>query len=105
MEVGEQGVGLSGGQRQSIAIARAVLQNAPIVILDEPTSSMDNSTESLIRQRLLEHTQKKTLVLITHKASMLSLVERVVVIDEGRVVMDGPRDEVLKNLQGGNDAA
>jgi ATP-binding cassette subfamily C protein LapB len=102
MEVGEQGIGLSGGQRQSIAIARSVLQNTPIVVLDEPTSSMDNTTESLIRQRLQEHCNNKTLILITHKASMLALVERLVVLDEGRIVLDGPKDEVLKVLQGGS---
>lgn len=101
MKVGEQGTGLSGGQRQSIAIARSVLQDAPIVVLDEPTSSMDNTTESLIRHRLQKHCKNKTLILITHKASMLALVERLVVLDEGRIVLDGPKEEILKTLQGG----
>ncbi len=97
--VGEQGVCLSGGQRQTIALGRAMLMNEPILMLDEPTSNMDNNTESKIRKQLFDYTRDKTLVLITHKASMLSLVERLIVIDDGRIVMDGPKDRVIQALE------
>lgn len=99
-QVGEQGVCLSGGQRQAIALGRAILLNEPILVLDEPTSHMDNATEAVIRNRLLDYTRDKTLLLITHKASMLRLVERLIVIDEGRLIMDGPKEKVMQRLQG-----
>lgn len=101
--VGEQGAWLSGGQRQSIGLGRALLLDEPIVILDEPTNSMDNTTESLIRNKLFDYTRDKTLVLVTHKAPMLDLVERLVVVDEGRIVMDGPKEKVLAALQSKNN--
>ena len=101
--VGEQGAWLSGGQRQSIALGRALLLDEPILILDEPTNSMDNTTEASIRKRLYDYTRDKTLILVTHKAPMLELVERLVVVDEGRIIMDGPKEKVLKALQGGNN--
>ena len=103
-QVGEAGGFLSGGQRQAIALARALLLDEPILILDEPTNSFDNSTESVVKQRLFEYSRNKTLLLVTHKAPMLKLVERLIVIDEGRIVIDGPRDDVLKSLQGKSDA-
>jgi ATP-binding cassette subfamily C protein LapB len=99
-QVGESGGFLSGGQRQAIALARALLLDEPILILDEPTNSFDNTTESVVKKRLFEYSRDKTLLLVTHKAPMLQLVERLVVIDEGRIVMDGPRDEVLQSLKG-----
>lgn len=99
--VGEQGDWLSGGQRQSIALGRALLLDEPIVILDEPTNSMDNTTEAAIRKRLYDYTRDKTLVLVTHKAPMLDLVERVIVVEEGRIMMDGPKEQVMKALQSG----
>ncbi len=98
--IGEQGVGLSGGQRQCLALARTVLLEESIVILDEPTNSMDNTTESIIRHNLFDYTRDKTLLLVTHKAPMLELVERLVVVEDGRVILDGPKAEVLKALQG-----
>jgi ATP-binding cassette, subfamily C, bacterial LapB len=101
--VGEQGGWLSGGQRQSIALGRALLLDEPILILDEPTNSMDNTTEATIRKRLFDYTRDKTLILVTHKAPMLDLVERLVVVDDGRIVMDGPKEKVLKALQGENN--
>ena len=100
--VGEQGSWLSGGQRQSIGLGRAILLDEPILILDEPTNSMDNTTEASIRKTLYEYTRDKTLILVTHKAPMLSLVERLIVVDEGRIVMDGPKQDVLDALQRGN---
>ena len=97
--IGEHGYALSGGQRQCLALARTILMGEPIIVLDEPTNSMDNSTEGAIRGRLLEYTRDKTLILVTHKASMLDLVERLIVVEEGRVLLDGPKAEVLGKLQ------
>lgn len=99
LQVGERGMNLSGGQRQAITIARALLQSPDILILDEPTSSMDNGTETVLRQRLGEETQNMTLILITHRHSMLSIVERLVVIDAGKIVADGPKEKVLQDLK------
>jgi len=99
-QVGEDGGFLSGGQRQAIALGRAVMLNEPVLILDEPTNSFDNTTESVVKKRLFEYTRDRTLLLVTHKAPMLDLVERVIVIDEGRIVMDGPKEEVLNALKG-----
>lgn len=101
LEVGEQGRGLSGGQRQSVAMARALLHDPPILVLDEPSSSMDNRTESKLKMQLETILSSKTLILITHRASLLSLVDRVVVIDNGTIVADGPRDRVLEALKKG----
>jgi ATP-binding cassette subfamily C protein LapB len=99
MPVGEQGYGLSGGQKQSVTIARAFIEETPIIILDEPTNSMDNSTEQLLLQRLKLATANKTTVLVTHKTGMMELVDRLILIDQGKVVMDGPKADVLKALQ------
>lgn len=104
MMVGERGESLSGGQRQSVGIARAVLHNAPILLLDEPTSAMDFSTEAHINARLNEYSQGKTVVLVTHRTSLLSLVNRVIVVDAGRIVADGPRDRILEALSTGKIA-
>jgi len=97
----EGGKNLSGGQRRIIAIARAVLHDPPILIFDEPTHSMDSQTEDLIKKRLMGYLQNKTFVLMTHRPAMLSLVDRVVVIDAGRLIMEGPRDAVLQALAEG----
>ncbi len=101
LPVGERGVTLSGGQRQAIAIARALVLDPPILILDEPTSSMDNRSEELFKQRLKQVLEGKTLILITHRASLLSLVERLIVVDAGKVVADGQKDKVLQALSSG----
>lgn len=99
--VGERGALLSGGQRQSIAIARALLFDPPILILDEPTASMDNTTESRMRRRLMKGLKDKTLILITHKASMLDMVDRIIVMDNGRLIADGPKEQVHEALRQG----
>lgn len=99
--VGERGMLLSGGQRQSIAIARALLFDPPILILDEPTASMDNTTESRMKRRLMEGVKDKTLILITHKASMLDMVDRIIVMDNGRLIADGPKAQVHEALRQG----
>jgi len=104
MTVGERGESLSGGQRQSVGLARAVLHDAPILLLDEPTSAMDFSSEAAITQRLSAFARHKTVVLVTHRTSLLSMVERVIVVDQGRVVADGPRDRIMEALQSGRIA-
>jgi ATP-binding cassette, subfamily C, bacterial LapB len=101
LPVGERGELLSGGQRQSVGIARAVLHNTPILLLDEPTSAMDFSTEAFVTQKMQQHCQGKTVVLVTHRTSMLAFVDRVVVIDQGKVVADGPRDRIMQALSAG----
>lgn len=103
LQVGERGRNLSGGQRQSIILARSMVLDPPIFILDEPTASMDDATESLVKANLTEYLRNnKTLILITHKSSMLPLVDRVIVLDAGRVVADGPKEAVLNALKQGN---
>ncbi len=101
LQVGERGERLSGGQRQAIAAARATLLNPPILIFDEPTNMMDNRTEESFKEHLSSYIKDKTFILITHKGAMLSLVDRVIVIDGGKVVADGPRDKVLQALMAG----
>jgi ATP-binding cassette subfamily C protein LapB len=101
MPIGERGVGLSSGQKQSVAIARGLLLDPPILMLDDPSNSLDNRSEDNLKVKLDQHTQGKTLILITHRSSMLSLVNRLIVIDNGRVVADGPKDQILKALAGG----
>ena len=99
MQVGERGMSLSGGQRQSVAIARALLQDPNILILDEPSSNMDNSSELALKQRLAATLGSKTLILVTHRLSMLDLVDRLIVMDSGRLVADGPKAAVLNALR------
>lgn len=101
MEIGEQGRGLSGGQRQSVSIARALLHDPPILVFDEPSSSMDNRTETQLKTNLTKILPGKTLVLITHRGSLLSLVDRIILIDNGVVVADGPRDQVMTAMKTG----
>lgn len=104
MPVGERGEGLSGGQRQSVGLARALLHQAPVLLLDEPTSAMDFSTEAQVTRRVAEFARGRTVVLVTHRTSMLAMVSRVIVIDGGRVVADGPRDRIMEALQSGRIA-
>ncbi len=104
MPVGERGDSLSGGQRQCVGLARAVLHNAPILLLDEPTSAMDFSTEAQVTQRIGAYAADKTVVLVTHRTSMLAMVNRVIVIDGGKVVADGPRDRIMEALAHGRIA-
>ena len=101
MQVGERGMALSGGQRQSIVIARALLLDPPMIVLDEPTSNMDNASEAAFKRRLGGILDGKTLVLITHRSSLLSLVDRLIIIDRGKVVADGPKEQVLAALKQG----
>ena len=100
MPVGERGMSLSGGQRQSVSIARALLQDPDILILDEPTSNMDNNSELMFKRRLGAVLGNKTVLLITHRLSLLDLVDRLIVMDSGRVIADGPKKAVLSALRG-----
>jgi len=99
--VGERGQLLSGGQRQAVLLARAMLLDPPILLLDEPTSAMDNTSEEILRNRLQTWAQGKTMLLITHRTSMLSLVDRLVVMDNGHIVADGPKESVIEALRKG----
>jgi ATP-binding cassette subfamily C protein LapB len=101
MLVGERGESLSGGQRQGVAIARAVINDPPILLLDEPTSSMDFSSEDDIKRRLGEYAQGKTVILISHRTSLLDLADRIIVMDGGRIMADGPKEQVVTALRQG----
>ena len=98
MPLGEDGLGLSGGQKQIIALARMTLRNPRIVLLDEPTTGLDQATERISLQAISQWAQDKTLLVVTHRPQVLQIVNRIIVMDEGKVVMDGPRDLVLQRL-------
>jgi len=100
-KIGERGESLSGGQRQAINIARALVNNPPIVLLDEPSTAMDNATESQLIRNLKDELRNRTVLLVTHKASMLTLVDRVIVLERGKVVADGDKEKVLHALKKG----
>ena len=95
----ERGEGLSGGQRQSIALARALVSKPTMLLLDEPTSALDSQSEAMLISRLRNATRGRTLLIVTHRMSMVKLVDRIIVLDKGRVVVDGPRDEILAAMQ------
>ena len=101
MPIGERGESLSGGQRQAVAIARAMLNDPPILLLDEPSSSMDHQSEEGLKQRLRRFAATKTIILVTHRTSLLDLVDRLIVLDQGRIVADGPKAQVVEALQQG----
>ncbi len=101
LNVGERGEKLSGGQRQAVALARALIHNPQIILLDEPTSSMDHSHEEAIKKQLQEYAKDRTLILVTHRTSLLDLVDRIIVIDQGTIVADGPKAQVVEALKHG----
>ena len=101
MAVGERGESLSGGQRQAVAISRAVINDPPILLMDEPTGSMDHSSEEEIKKQLRTYAAGKTLIVITHRTSLLDLVDRIIVVDAGKIVADGPKAQVVEALRQG----
>lgn len=101
MMVGERGSSLSGGQRQAVSIARAILPDPEILIMDEPSSNMDNQSEYRLKKKLEPYIKDKTVIVITHRHSMLDLVDRLVIMDKGRIVVDGPKQKVLDGLRSG----
>jgi ATP-binding cassette subfamily C protein LapB len=105
LPVGEMGQLLSGGQRQLVALARALVTRPQILLMDEPTSSMDAQSEMAFLRQLRDAAGTATLVVVTHRPAVLELVQRIAVVDGGRVVMDGPRDQVLAALSGVRPAA
>ncbi|MGZ9108925.1 MAG: type I secretion system permease/ATPase [Micavibrio sp.] len=98
-QVGERGESLSGGQRQAVAIARALLYDPAVLILDEPTASLDPASEQRLLKRMKTLCEGKTTILITHKGSMLTLVDKILLLDRGRIVDFGPKDKVIQKLQ------
>ena len=98
MPLGEDGLGLSGGQKQIIALARMTLRDPRVVLLDEPTTSLDQATERIALNAIAQWGRDRTMLLVTHRPQVLQIVNRIIVMDNGKVVMDGPRDLVLQNL-------
>jgi ATP-binding cassette subfamily C protein LapB len=98
VKLADRGEGLSGGQRQAIAMARALARRRPLLVFDEPTSAMDTTSENALIGRLEDELAGRTLVLVTHRQSMLRLATRVILLDGGRIVAHGPRDDVLQSL-------
>ena len=101
MTVGERGESLSGGQRQSIAVARALINDPPVLLLDEPSSNLDNQSEAQLKRRLMAVADGKTMVLVTHRTALLELVDRLIVVDAGRIMADGPKEQVIQALKQG----
>ena len=100
-QVGERGEALSGGQQQAIAVARALLYDPPVMILDEPTASMDPASENRLLRRLDFLTRNRTVILITHKGAMLSMVDRILLMDRGKILADGPKNKIIERLKTG----
>ncbi len=98
--VGERGEGLSGGERQSVTLARALISNPNILMLDEPTNAMDRQTEKAFLDKIEKIIKDKTLVVVTHKTSLLQLVNRVIILENGKIIFDGPKEEVFKFSNG-----
>jgi len=99
--VGERGEGLSGGQRQTIALARAMLLKPNVFVCDEPTNAMDVQAEAAFTSYIANYSKNKTLILITHRQQLLPMVDRLILVDQGRIVLDGPRDKVLEAIARG----
>ena len=91
-----QGKNLSGGQKQSIALSRAVLFDQPLLVMDEPTSAMDQMMEDRLVERLSSYAKDKTLLLITHKPNMLKLCDRIIVLDQGRITFNGSKEQYVE---------
>ncbi|WP_080406723.1 type I secretion system permease/ATPase [Burkholderia ubonensis] len=100
LPIGEGGQGISGGQRQLVSLARTLLARPLLLLLDEPTSAMDSQTEAVFLDHLARATEGQTLVVVTHRPSLLALVDRIIVVEEGKVVADGPKSKILAALSG-----
>jgi ATP-binding cassette, subfamily C, bacterial LapB len=98
MPIGEMGQGLSGGQKQQVSLARCLLLDPAIMLMDEPTSSMDSTSEAQFIARLKEVIQQKTLVVVTHRIPVLSLVDRIIVLEDGKILADGPKAQIMAKL-------
>lgn len=96
--VGERGEGLSGGERQSVTLARAILSNPNFLVLDEPTNMMDELSENQFKKKLMNIIKDKTVIIITHKPSLLSLVDRLIVVEDGKIVADGPKEKIIASF-------
>jgi ATP-binding cassette subfamily C protein LapB len=105
MQIGENGDGLSGGQRQLVALARCLIARPTLLLMDEPTSAMDTQTEAAFIADLAQATHGQTLVVVTHRPSLLQLVDRVIVVDAGKIAADGPKEAVLAALRAPASAA
>ncbi|NQY42854.1 MAG: type I secretion system permease/ATPase [Legionellales bacterium] len=99
MQIEEGGKNLSGGQKQMIAIARAFLHSPPLILLDEPTSAMDDKSSLFFKRMLQNELKDNTLILVTHRSDMLNIVNRLIIIDKGRIIADGPKNNILKALR------
>lgn len=102
--VGERGQFLSGGQQQTIAIARGILLDPAIYIFDEPTHSLDNFSTKQFLQKMPQVLKNKTFILVSHKANVLELVDRLIILDAGKIIADGPREEISNRLKNINTA-
>ena len=99
MPVQERGDGLSGGQKQSISIARAFIRQTPILLLDEPTNSMDSTSEAKFIEYLKEYQKNKTMLLVSHKNSLLQITQRLILLEQGKILIDGTYRDVLQKLK------
>ncbi|MBK5344659.1 type I secretion system permease/ATPase [Pseudomonas sp. TH49] len=103
LPIGEMGEGLSGGQRQLVSLARSLIARPQTLLLDEPTSAMDTQTEAVFMAHLTRATEGQTVILVTHRTTLLNLVDRILVVDEGRIVADGPKNEIIAALSVSGD--
>ena len=101
MIIGERGDSLSGGQRKSVALARGVIGEPSLLLMDEPTGSMDHSTEAAVQKQLSGFVRGRTWLVVTHRNSLLEMADRIIVIDNGKLVADGPRASVVEALKQG----
>jgi ATP-binding cassette subfamily C protein LapB len=96
--VGERGEGLSGGERQAVTLARAILSNPNFLVLDEPTNMMDELSENVFKKNLATIIEDKTMIIVTHKPSLLSIVDRIIVVEDGKIIADGPKEKILASF-------